>query len=91
MGAHVRVEVLSRGVGRLRPLKPIVSVTGGIGVIVVAGYCTFKSVSFAGSLKFRGGLQVDSYVDLDIVNRQRLGSEQDSIGSSELSTRCTWG
>lgn len=32
-GAHVRVEVLSRGVGRQRPLKPIVPVTGGIGVV----------------------------------------------------------
>ena len=63
----------------------IVPVTGGIGVIVVAGCRTFTSVSFAGSLKFRGGLQVDSYVDLDIMNRQRLGSERDSMGSSELS------
>jgi hypothetical protein len=55
--------------GRLRPLQPIVLKTRRSGVIVVAGYCTFKNVSFVGSLEFRGGLQVDSYIDLDIVNR----------------------
>jgi hypothetical protein len=65
-------------------LQPIVPKTRRNGLVVIAGHCTFKGVSFAGSLELPGGLQVDSYMDLDIVNRQRLGSERDSMSDSEL-------